>query len=174
MPKEQRLILSLGANIGDINTNLSMAIREFERNGLCSVKLSKLYTSEALGCQPGTPDFINAALSGTWTKSLRETHELCKKLEVDSGRPSQHQRWSSRTLDIDIAFFGNLQFHDDTITIPHAEALNRLFVVLPVAEIEPDFEIPGIGERILQYMNRTFSPGQIQTIRKTAKRLEKI
>jgi 2-amino-4-hydroxy-6-hydroxymethyldihydropteridine diphosphokinase len=50
-----------------------------------------------------------------------------------------------RTLDLDIVLYGDLVLHEPGLTIPHARMLERAFVMVPLAEIAPDAQVPGRG-----------------------------
>jgi 2-amino-4-hydroxy-6-hydroxymethyldihydropteridine diphosphokinase len=170
--REKKIILSLGANSGKIEDNFSLALCELRKNGLNKLKVSRFYKNKAWGCAPGTADFINAAVSGFWGRSLQELHDTCKRLETDAGRSPDHPKWSSRPLDIDIVFFGKLCFSDENLTIPHKDALNRIFVLAPVAEIEADFKIPRCRISVAEYLNSHFDEKLIAQFRQTGKKLE--
>jgi 2-amino-4-hydroxy-6-hydroxymethyldihydropteridine diphosphokinase len=150
--KQVKTILSLGANIGKIHETFRFALSGLRRAGLCEIRISPLYETEAVGCAKDTPDFINAAVSGIWGESLALLHSKCKEIEIKCGRPLKHPRWDSRTLDIDIVFFGQKVFSNKNITVPHKEALNRLFVLGPVSDIEPGFMIPGKEIAVSKYI----------------------
>lgn len=135
--------LSLGGNQGDVISAFKKAKIALEDAGMTSVRTSSLYKTSPVGCAEGTPDFINAALSGVWHDTLESLFTLTKKLEVLSGRPENHTPNSDRTLDIDIIFFGQFQVISSSLTIPHPETLNRLFVLVPLEEAAGDWIYPG-------------------------------
>ncbi|HCE44887.1 MAG TPA: 2-amino-4-hydroxy-6-hydroxymethyldihydropteridine diphosphokinase [Lentisphaeria bacterium] len=147
-PKQTEAVLSLGGNLGDVPGTFRQAIRKLESGGLASIRISSLFTTPPEGCGPGTPDFINAAAAGLWGGTLEELHALCKNIEVAAGRPEEHVRFDSRTLDIDIIFFGDLLYSDQKLCIPHKEAAKRLFVLIPVAELAGDWIFPGGGTTV--------------------------
>lgn len=142
--------LSIGGNQGDSAAIFAHAVNELARAGLESIQSSSVYRTPPVGCPPGTPDFQNAALTGEWSRSLFKLFNLCKRLEIDAGRPRTHPRYASRPLDLDIVLFGDLVFDDDTLTIPHPESKNRLFVLLPLAEIAGDWRFPDYGESVAE------------------------
>ena len=161
-----KTILSFGANIGDIEKNFLIAKRSLMSAGLKNIKTSSLYKNKPFGCPEGSPDFINAAISGIWNEAPEKLYLLCKQTEIACGRPEDHPRWISRTLDIDIIFFGNLILKSEKLQIPHKEALKRLFVLIPITEIEPDFVIPEINCSISEYLNSNFSVDEITEFKK--------
>jgi len=148
--------LSLGGNLGNVPVTFENTIVELDMGGLKNIHRSSLYHTAPVGCAPGTPDFINAAITGIWSGSVEQLHELCKSLEVKFGRPRQHEHYGSRTLDLDIIFFGNELISTPELTIPHREAANRLFVLIPLAEIAPERQFPGT-EKTVGEMEKSFS-----------------
>ena len=56
----------------------------------------------------------------------------------------QKIRWGPREIDIDILLFGDVVMNDGTLAIPHAEMVNRKFVLQPLAEIAPETVHPAV------------------------------
>ena len=143
--------------MGDVLRTFKTALAELESGGLSSIRTSSVYRTAAVGCKPGTADFLNAVAAGRWNGTLAELHALCKKTEVASGRPGDHARFDSRTLDIDIIFFGDLVCSDADLTVPHREAAARLFVLIPLAELLGGCNFPGkgrtVGEILREFKN---------------------
>jgi len=137
--------LSLGGNLGDVEACFRFAFSKLEAGGFALEKASSLYRTSPVGCEAGAPDFWNAAAIGLWPRSPQELLVLCKAIEAESGRPSNHPRWHSRTLDLDILLFGELELRSPALTIPHPEACSRSFVLQPLAEIAGAWTMPGKG-----------------------------
>jgi 2-amino-4-hydroxy-6-hydroxymethyldihydropteridine diphosphokinase len=71
--------------------------------------------------------------------------DRARTIETAFGRNrAQEQRWGPRTLDIDIIAYDQLALDEPGLTLPHPQALERAFVLVPLAEIAPDREIAGI------------------------------
>jgi 2-amino-4-hydroxy-6-hydroxymethyldihydropteridine diphosphokinase len=164
-------ILSFGANIGNAEKNFSTAIKGLVKAGLADIKISPLYKTAPEECTPNAPDFTNAAIFGLWPLSLKELFNKCKKLEKEAGRPEKYPKYSPRSLDIDIIFFGSTVFSDNELTVPHNKVLSRLFVLIPVADIAPDFVIPKTTITIEKYI-KSFCEKDKEKIRQTAKKLD--
>ena len=73
-----------------------------------------------------------------------ELLERMQEIEKQHGR-IRGERWGPRVIDLDILMFGNKIMTDQKLTIPHPEIHNRSFVLVPLAEIDSDCEIPGKG-----------------------------
>jgi 2-amino-4-hydroxy-6-hydroxymethyldihydropteridine diphosphokinase len=56
----------------------------------------------------------------------------------------RQERWGPRLVDIDILVFGDRRIHQAGLDIPHPRMLERAFVLVPLAEIAPDFIVDGV------------------------------
>lgn len=136
--------VALGANIGE-------PLRQIEAGfsalavlpGTRLTARSSLYRSAPVG-YADQPDFINAV---AMIETPLDPHALLDALlgiERAFGRVRDFPN-APRTLDLDIVLYGDLVLHEPGLTIPHARMLERAFVMLPLAEIAPDAEVPGCG-----------------------------
>lgn len=154
MPEKIKIALSIGANEGNIEETFSNAFKWLEEGGLENIRISNFYKTSPVGCASGTPDFINGALTGLWDKSIKELFQLCKALEEKAGRPAGHEKYSSRPLDLDIVFFGGIIYSSGRISVPHKETLNRLFVLIPLADVASDWIFPGKKETVGEILEK--------------------
>ena len=105
---------------------------------------SSLYRSAPLGGIE-QPDFVNAAALLRTGLSPRAFLDQLKAIERARGRERDGIRWGPRTLDLDLLAYDGLVLEDPDLTVPHPGIAARNFVLLPLREIAPDFEIPGLG-----------------------------
>ena len=132
MPSEDLCVVALGGNVGDT------AAYSLRSGGFRVRKVSSFLRSEPEGMAPGTAVFLNGAVSGMWSGTPEELLRLCQKIEVENGRPADHEHYVSRTLDLDIILFGHQTVREEALTIPHPLAVRRAFVMTPLREIEPE------------------------------------
>lgn len=142
----ETVVLMLGGNIGDTASLFEKTCSELQKEGFCLLQKSSLFITVPVDCVPGTPDFVNQALLGTWSKSPRELLALTQKTEQASGRPRLHSSREARTLDIDIILFGQLVLCEKDLIIPHPRAHQRLFVLEPLCSIAPDLRFPDLQQ----------------------------
>lgn len=136
--------VALGANIGD-------PLRQVEAGFAALAALpetrltarSSLYRSAPVG-YADQPDFINAVAMIETALAPQALLAALLGIERAQGRVRDFPN-APRTLDLDIVLYGGLVLHEPGLTIPHARMLERAFVMLPLAEIAPDAEVPGQG-----------------------------
>ena len=68
--------------------------------------------------------------------------DTIQQVESILGRPVTRKKNQPRTIDIDIVTHGDAVIQTNELTIPHPEILNRKFILIPLEEIAPNFEIP--------------------------------
>jgi 2-amino-4-hydroxy-6-hydroxymethyldihydropteridine diphosphokinase len=108
------------------------------------VRRSSLYRSSPLGGIE-QPDFVNAVAAMSTTLTAREFLEELQVIERLRGREDSHIRWGPRILDLDLLLYGDLIIDEPGLSVPHPGIVVRNFVLLPLREIAPDFNIPGCG-----------------------------
>ena len=107
------------------------------------LKASSLYKSKPVGPQ-GQNDYINAVIKIKTEFMPLELLRCMQDIENQHGR-TRKERWGPRTLDLDILIFGKEIIQDKNLTIPHSEIEKRPFVLVPLAEIDSNCSIPGVG-----------------------------
>ena len=138
-----RVVLSIGANLGDAETMVHQTIHQLSQI-LKESKASRIYQTAPVGVED-QPEFFNAVVMGEWGGMADELLEKTSKLEEAAGR-ERILRWGARTLDIDIITFGDQVSDDPKLTLPHPRAHERLFVLIPWIELQPDAHLIGQGD----------------------------
>jgi len=139
------VFVALGSNLGDRKAIVA---------GACDA-LSSLATVDELFCSPlyetppmgpgDQPDYINAVCRFTTTSSPTVLLDELQRIERAAGRIRPAARWSARTLDLDILLYADWQLSTPRLTIPHVGIAERLFVLRPLLDIDPDIEVPALG-----------------------------
>lgn len=137
------IYISLGSNLGDRADNLKFGLdRLGNTTGVEINAISSVYATSPVGTGP-QPEFLNAAVRLHTDLSPMSLLHVCAEIEKASGRDPGEVRWAPRTLDIDIIFFGNARIDTPELTVPHPCYKDRLFVLLPLLELEPELTEPG-------------------------------
>lgn len=138
----ERVFLSLGGNIGDPAQAMGAALRMLDADPATEVlAVSPLYRTPPWG-KLDQPDFLNAAAELSTGLAPRALLELCLEAERRLKRV-RGERWGPRLVDIDILVFGERTIREAGLDIPHPRMLERGFVLVPLADIAPDFTIAG-------------------------------
>jgi 2-amino-4-hydroxy-6-hydroxymethyldihydropteridine diphosphokinase len=137
--------LSLGTNLGDRAANLRAA-REGLSPAVRIAAASAIYETAPWG-YTDQPAFLNQVVQADTELSPRELLTYLKNLEQRLGREPTFQ-YGPRLIDIDILVYDRLVTASTRITIPHPHLAERAFVLVPLAELSPDLEIPGLGKSV--------------------------
>jgi 2-amino-4-hydroxy-6-hydroxymethyldihydropteridine diphosphokinase len=132
--------IALGANLGNAAQTVLDAIQAI--NDLPETKVTKqssLYKTAAMESLPGapkSPDYINAVIEISCHQPAYLLLEQLQKIEQKAGRNRPYLN-APRTLDLDILLYGDAHIHTETLTVPHPRMWQRVFVLVPLAEIAP-------------------------------------
>jgi 2-amino-4-hydroxy-6-hydroxymethyldihydropteridine diphosphokinase len=135
--------VGLGANLGDAAHSVRIAIDllgQLPQTILSAC--SSLYRSAPIDATGD--DFVNAAVK---LETQLDAHQLLlelQRIEHHFGRERPFRN-APRTLDLDLLVFGKETICDSTLEVPHPRMGSRAFVLLPLHELTPDLEIPGLG-----------------------------
>ncbi|MFI3321191.1 MAG: 2-amino-4-hydroxy-6-hydroxymethyldihydropteridine diphosphokinase [Rikenellaceae bacterium] len=160
-----RVVLAIGANIGDKENNLRKVIIDIEEKIGKIDRISKIYQTEAWGFE-SSDIFYNQALTVDTSLSPEELLTTIWEIERSFGRnkstvenevdnykkrlESKKVVYLSRTMDIDIIFYGSKVINTPLLNIPHLLVDKRMFVIEPLMDIIPNFIHPIIGKSIFQ------------------------
>ena len=131
------ITISLGSNI-EPQLNLEKATNEIAKFATLE-KTSKIYKSKSVGFEGN--DFLNQVILCDVKFELEETYFKLKKIETEMGRVKNVNKFSDRLIDLDLLTF-NDEISEGKITLPHNDILKYSFVMVPFAEIYPEFIHP--------------------------------
>lgn len=135
--------IGLGANLGDAQATLQMALIALAALPLTTLhESSSVYRSSPV--DSSGPDYLNAV---AWLETRLDPHELLaelQRIEQAHGRERPYPN-APRTLDLDLLLYGEHCLNSAVLTVPHPRLHERAFVVRPLAQIAPDFMVPGFG-----------------------------
>jgi 2-amino-4-hydroxy-6-hydroxymethyldihydropteridine diphosphokinase len=138
-----RVAFGLGSNLGDRVAHLRAAVSGLVAHGVRDLQVSSAYETDPVG-GPVQPDYLNAVAVGETSLAAAELLTVVKELEFEAQR-IRTVRNAPRTLDVDILALGDVVLHTEQLTLPHPRAHERAFVLVPWAEVDPDFVVPGLG-----------------------------
>jgi deoxyguanosine kinase len=139
-----RVYFSLGSNLGDRLTILKDAIDVLAENLGTLIRSSSFYESAAIGFEADTL-FLNACVIIDTHLSPSEILSISMNIENEFGRIRMNKGYQSRSLDIDILFFNEEIIDTDELRIPHPRLHERLFVLLPLNDLNVNCIHPELG-----------------------------
>ncbi|MBG7610150.1 MAG: 2-amino-4-hydroxy-6-hydroxymethyldihydropteridine diphosphokinase [Anaerolineae bacterium] len=132
------IYISLGSNINRAeNTRAGI---DALKQAFGDLVLSSVYESEAVGFAGDA--FYNMVISCETSKPVHVTNQILRDIEDANGRDRSGPRFSSRTLDLDLLLYDDLQLDENGLKLPRGEILKNAFVLWPLAEISPSLEHP--------------------------------
>lgn len=140
--KKHQVYLSIGSNIGDRVSELNRAIESLGKI-FGSVQQSCVYETPPLGFESEL-HFLNMCVGFKTEWSAVNVLRACQEIELSQGRVRpQHQKgYVSRTLDIDIIYYGRSIIQSDELQVPHPGTYERMFVLEPLSDIAENWIDP--------------------------------
>ncbi len=132
--------LAFGANLGDPADTLPRAVTACGRLGEITA-VSRTYRTAPIGVTD-QPDFLNAVAALETELGPAELLAGLHAIEAEFGRV-RDVRWGPRTLDLDLLWYDGVESDDPELTLPHPRAVEREFVLRPLADIAPGLVIAG-------------------------------
>jgi 2-amino-4-hydroxy-6-hydroxymethyldihydropteridine diphosphokinase len=136
--------VGLGANIGPREVTLLRAVDLLAAStGVDVVAVSQLRETEPVGVVD-QPLFLNGAVRVETTLPARALLDLLLEIERSLGRV-RAERWGPRTVDLDLLVYGRERIDEPGLRVPHPRLHERAFALEPLAELDPELDLPGLG-----------------------------
>lgn len=169
MESLERVFIGLGSNIAPRGARLSKAREMLRRISLGGWKESSIYETEPVGPQDQGL-FLNQVVSFWYGRGPKSLLNYLKGAELFLGRkPRSH--WREREIDMDLLYYGEsiCRFQTGPV-VPHPLAASRSFVMVPLAEIAPEFVDPVLGKsavKILEDLGVSFATAPFKKVEAT-------
>jgi 2-amino-4-hydroxy-6-hydroxymethyldihydropteridine diphosphokinase len=158
-----RTAVALGSNVGDRLENLRAARRQIiELGGIQPPILSSvIYETDPVDCERGASKFLNAVVEFDYEDDPVQLLEQLVLIEESLGRKRDHPKNVSRTVDIDLLYCGDRQIDNERLQLPHPQMHLRKFVLQPLADIRPDFVLPGQRKTVRELLAESDESGEV-------------
>lgn len=159
----RRAAFGLGSNVGERAETLQGAVDALlDSPGIEAFGVSAVYETSPVG-GPEQDDYLNAVLVVDTTLAPQDLLDRAHAVEEAFGRDRPNEeRWGPRTLDIDVLAVGDRVAppSDDAeaAVLPHPRLHERAFVLVPWSDVDPSFEVPGLG-RVAELAAAVGAPG---------------
>ena len=158
-----RTAVGLGSNLGDRLHNLCAARKAIL--GLSTVKppifSSPIYETDPVDCERGAEKFLNAVVEFDYEGDPANLLERLSRIEEGLGRRRDHEKNVSRTIDIDLLYWGERNVENERLQLPHPRMHLRKFVLQPLADIRPDLILRGQKKTVSELLRELGKSGEV-------------
>lgn len=155
------IIVALGSNQtgnwGNPEETVRRALLELDRSGVRVLKASRLILSAPFG-KTNQPAFVNGVARVATHLPPQALMQRLHMVERQAGR-KRNLRWGPRTLDLDLIDYHGL-VRRSTLTLPHPGVASRIFVLKPLAELEPSWRHPVLHQSAAMLLRRLDAKGE--------------
>lgn len=139
--------LSIGSNINPY-PNMLNCKTELNKH-FNQTTWSPVYSSPAVGMEGD--DFLNAVVKVETNHSIDEVQTICDDIERKQGRVRTSNKFSSRTMDIDMLLYDNEIIENKKLQLPRAEILSAAHVLVPLVDIAAEVVHP-VEKKTLKHL----------------------
>jgi 2-amino-4-hydroxy-6-hydroxymethyldihydropteridine diphosphokinase len=147
-----QVYIALGSNLGSREEYLRSGMRGLANHHIDVTRTASLYSTAPRG-NLDQPWFLNTVVEGDTSLTAEELLSACLEIETENHRiRAAKAPKGPRTLDLDIIFYGSAVIRTPALTVPHPSFALREFVLVPLAEIAPEFVDPGSGHTVAELL----------------------
>ncbi|MCP3029671.1 2-amino-4-hydroxy-6-hydroxymethyldihydropteridine diphosphokinase [Halobacillus sp. A5] len=141
-----RAYIALGSNLQEREQFLMEAVELLKTHSeIDFIRSSNIYETAPVGYTDQN-DFLNAVIEVETRLNPLSLLDYCQKIEADLGR-KRVVKWGPRTIDLDILLYNQENMKDERLTIPHPHMHERAFVMVPLADLNPEAYISALKKR---------------------------
>ncbi|MDD2983754.1 MAG: 2-amino-4-hydroxy-6-hydroxymethyldihydropteridine diphosphokinase [Crocinitomicaceae bacterium] len=158
------IYIGIGSNEGDRLSIFQDALLQLKRNLGIFMHNSSIYETEPWGFE-SSASFYNAVLQFETEHGPLEVLNILQFIEKQAGRKrSEEAVYENRTLDLDLLYYDDQQIDEANLIVPHPKISERNFVLLPLAEINPDWIDPKHEKTIQELIEVTEDKSEVKKL----------
>lgn len=141
-----RAFVGLGGNLGDPVAQIEAALTALDHSPQTRmIRHSGFYRTPPWGMTEQA-EFVNAVAEIETSLDPNSLLQELLRIEIDAGRSRGEERWGPRLIDLDLLLYGDARIDEENLHVPHPRMVERAFVMVPLAELEPALSLPDHGE----------------------------
>lgn len=148
MSIKKSVFICLGSNLNDPVSQLKEARNHIEHQISRIMACSSIYQTEAWGLRK-QPDYFNQVIRLDSTRTAEKILFILLDIETRMGR-KRTGVWEPRIIDLDILFYGQDRINKKNLIVPHPRLHERLFNLVPLMEIAPNWVHPIFGKTVVE------------------------
>ncbi len=138
-----QIYISVGTNVNR-QQNIHFCLQKIYAHWQ-KINLSSLYDTQAVGFSGN--NFYNMVIGFETDETIEHIVDILKNIEVQAGRQQNIEKFSDRTLDLDLLTYDD-KVCQEPIVLPRPEILYHAFVLLPFSELAPDWIHPEMNQSL--------------------------
>ncbi len=154
-----RVYISIGSNV-DRRRNI-LSCLESLRQQFGELSISSVYENKAVGFDG--ENFYNLVVGFDTDYPVTAMTPLFRKIESSHDRVRGGERFSSRTLDVDLLLYDDLVLKQQGLDVPRDEITRYAFVLRPLAELAPKLNHPELNKSMRELWQE-FEPKEEMTV----------
>ncbi len=154
--------LALGSNVGNREENLREAVRRLREAGILVKRTSSIYETEPVDYLEQAW-FLNSALEAETDLPPQKLLATMREIERVMGSKKPIAK-GPRLIDLDILLYGDETIATSDLQVPHPRMLERLFVLVPLAEIAPTYRHPSWKGTVAELLQKTPDRSEVRKL----------